>query len=334
MFYIDTEEWLEARSHGIGGSEASIVMGINPWKSRLQLWNEKVTKTRQLDPDAQMSLKLGNYLEPLIAEEYSKITGRKLEIQPQKIHPRYPFILGNIDREIIKDPKGSGILEIKTKGAWTDWHGDDIPPYYNAQLQQYLEIYGYKWGSFAVLDLGTLKISCIDIERDDNLISNIIDEEKKFWKLVEDKIPPPVDASESCTKFLKEYYKESEDIVVDLIGNEDVSKWINILKSAKDIIKQHEAVELEAKNHLMSIMGNAQKAIGNGFSINWRSPKDKEVFNLERFKIDHSDIYNKYMTKEPQSRRFTVRFSDSDKENEKGKTKEKVQRKDVDKNKK
>lgn len=314
MIYIDTEEWLEGRSHGIGGSEAGIILRLNPWKSRLQLWNEKVNKTRQLDPGTQMSLKLGNFLEPLIADEYSKMTGRKLEMREQRVHPKYDFILGNVDREIIGGenglPKGPGILEIKTKGAFTNWHGEDIPPYYMAQLQQYLEIYGHTWGSFAVLDLGTLKISCVDVERDDKLISTIIEEEKKFWKLVEDKIPPSVDSSESCSKFLKEYYKISEYITIDIIENEEATKWASILKDAREAIKQHEITETEAKNKLMAIIGSAERASGNGFSINWRSPKDKEVFDLEKFKIDQPDLAKKYIKKEQQSRRFTVRFLD------------------------
>ena len=31
-------EWLELRREGIGGSDASVVMGENPYRSILQLW--------------------------------------------------------------------------------------------------------------------------------------------------------------------------------------------------------------------------------------------------------------------------------------------------------
>lgn len=311
MFYIDTEEWLEGRSHGIGGSEAGIVLGLNPWKSRLELWHEKVNKTRHLDPETKISIKLGNFLEPLIAEEYSKMTERKLEMKPQKVHPKYPFILGNIDREIIDDSdkgSGPGILEIKTKGAFTNWYGEDIPIYYIAQIQQYLEIYGYDWGSFAVLDLGTLKISCIDIERDNDMINNIIDEEIKFWNLVENNISPGIDDSESCHKFLRKYYNQSKTITIDLVENEDALKWVRQLKDVRDQIKILEVKEIEAKNHLMQIMGVAEKGVGNDYSINWKAPKDKEVFDLNRFKIDHPRMVEKYLRTESQTRRFTVRF--------------------------
>jgi len=308
--WIDEAEWLEQRKKGIGGSEAGIVMGVNPWKSRLELWNEKVTQKTEIDATKQLTFKIGRTLEPLIAEEYTKETGRKLEERPLKIHPKYPFILGNIDREIIDDPKGPGILEIKTKGAWTFWE-EDIPIYYLAQLQHYLEIYGYSWGSFCVLDLGTMKLDVLDVERDNEFISRMIKEEIEFWNLVENKIPPHVDKSISCQEFLREKYKIGESITIDLSDNEEATKWAVALRKAKEDIKAAEALETEAKNHLMSIMGNAEKAVGDLYSITWKSPKDKEVFNLEKFKIDYPDIYKKYVVKEPQTRRFTVRWRNS-----------------------
>ncbi|MDE5859902.1 MAG: YqaJ viral recombinase family protein [Oscillospiraceae bacterium] len=35
------EEWLEYRKKGIGGSDASVVCGINKYKSPVELWLEK-----------------------------------------------------------------------------------------------------------------------------------------------------------------------------------------------------------------------------------------------------------------------------------------------------
>lgn len=307
MAFTDTDAWLEGRFRGIGGSEAGIILGMNPWKSRLELWNEKVTKTRRIDPDAEMRLKLGNILEPLIAEEYAKISGRKLEKRPQRIHPKYSFILGNIDREIIDDINGPGILEIKTKGAFTNWE-DDIPVYYHAQLQHYIEIYGHKWGSFAILDLGKLEIDIVDVKRDNEFISKLLKEEIEFWKLVENKTPPPVCPTNACGDFLREYYNQSECITIDLIGNNDATKWAMMLRDIRSQEKLLENQEIECKNHLMSIVGSAEKALGNNFKISWKAPKNKEVFNLDKFKIDHPKLVKQYTTYEPQSRRFIVTF--------------------------
>jgi len=304
----ESEEWLQQRLKGIGGSDASVVLGINPWKSRLQLWHEKVSK--KIDPESADALifQIGHALEPIVANKYAKITGRKLEVRPQRVHPEYPFILGNIDREIVGDERGPGILEIKTKGAYVNWHGDEIPPYYMSQVQHYLGVYGYQWAGFAVLDLGTRKVTHFDIERDDKQIVKIIDEEKKFWELVEKKIQPEVDNSKACGEFLREHYNKSEDTVVELIGNSDATKWASLLRDIKDQEKILKGQEVSCKNQLMSLVGNAAKAIGDGFNISWKAPKDKEVFDLDRFRIDHPNLAKEYTSPEPQTRRFTVTF--------------------------
>lgn len=38
---LTKEEWLKYRTHGIGGSDVSVIAGINPYKSVYQLWLEK-----------------------------------------------------------------------------------------------------------------------------------------------------------------------------------------------------------------------------------------------------------------------------------------------------
>lgn len=310
--WVDEAEWLEQRKKGIGGSEASMVLGINPWKSKLELWNEKVTQQANIDTTKQLMFKVGRTLEPIIAEEYAKETGRKLEERPLKIHPRYPFILGNIDREIINDQnrRGPGILEIKTKLARTNWHQDEIPIYYHVQIQHYLELYDYSWGSFAILDLGVMRLSIIDIERDDELINRLLKEEIDFWNLVEKRIPPNVDGSIACQDFLREKYKVSEDITIDISDNKEAIKWAAMLREAKRNLKAFDIMETDAKNHLMSIIGNAEKAIGNGFTVTWKAPKDKEVFDLERFKREHPELAKNYIKPESQTRRFMVRFAE------------------------
>lgn len=37
----DRAEWLEARRDGLGASDAAAVLGISPWKTNVQLWEEK-----------------------------------------------------------------------------------------------------------------------------------------------------------------------------------------------------------------------------------------------------------------------------------------------------
>ena len=38
-------EWLKERTKGIGGSDVATVLGLNPYKTPLELWEEKTGKT-------------------------------------------------------------------------------------------------------------------------------------------------------------------------------------------------------------------------------------------------------------------------------------------------
>jgi predicted phage-related endonuclease len=39
--FNNRDEWLKGRGHTIGGSDASAVVGMNPYKTNEQLWLEK-----------------------------------------------------------------------------------------------------------------------------------------------------------------------------------------------------------------------------------------------------------------------------------------------------
>ena len=40
------DDWLQERSKGIGGSDVATVLGLNPYKTPLSLWEEKTGKTK------------------------------------------------------------------------------------------------------------------------------------------------------------------------------------------------------------------------------------------------------------------------------------------------
>jgi Phage-related protein, predicted endonuclease len=40
------EEWLKCRCRGIGGSDAGAVIGVNKYKTNVDLWAEKHTRNR------------------------------------------------------------------------------------------------------------------------------------------------------------------------------------------------------------------------------------------------------------------------------------------------
>ena len=90
------EEWLEYRKLGLGGSDASVVCGINKYKSPVELWMEK---TNQLQAqEAGEAAYWGTQLEPFVREEFTKRTGIEVA-KPAVIlqSEEHPFMLANLD---------------------------------------------------------------------------------------------------------------------------------------------------------------------------------------------------------------------------------------------
>ena len=64
------DQWLDAR-HGIGGSDASAVIGKNPYKSNQDLWMEKTGRTVPPDISDKDYVRYGHAAEPLLRELFA-----------------------------------------------------------------------------------------------------------------------------------------------------------------------------------------------------------------------------------------------------------------------
>ena len=74
---LSREEWLKYRTQGIGGSDVSIIAGINPYKSVHQLWLEKTGQTQPEEGDSEYT-HFGTLLEPIVRREFTERTGLKV----------------------------------------------------------------------------------------------------------------------------------------------------------------------------------------------------------------------------------------------------------------
>lgn len=153
---MDRQKWLEERKHGIGGSDASSIVGMNPWKTNVQLWEEKTGRTTSEDISKKPAVKYGVYAEEhlrqLFALDYSQY---HLGYNEFKMHrnKEYPFIFATLDGEIFDpDTEQRGVLEIKTtnivQSMQREKWNDRIPENYYVQILHQLLATGW---DFAIL---------------------------------------------------------------------------------------------------------------------------------------------------------------------------------------
>ena len=296
-------DWLEWRKMGIGGSDASVVCGINKYKSPVELW---LNKTGQLpDTEAGEAAYWGTQLEALVKSEFTKRTG--IEINP--VHQllqseEYPFMLANLDGTCQHPIYGPCVFEAKTSSAYreSEWI-DAIPDEYVLQVQHYLAVTGYMGAYIAVL-IGGNTFRWKFIERDDELISMLIQLEEEFWDCVQSNIPPPLDGSEASAKFLGERFPNSIPLSkIKLPANAAV--LIRQYDEACEQIDKYTAQKLEAENLLKQMIGKHEAGIIGDRVITWKNISQERI-DCITLKSERPKIYKKY-SNTISYRRFTVK---------------------------
>ncbi|ADU50146.1 phage-type endonuclease [Thermaerobacter marianensis DSM 12885] len=295
---MDRATWLAWRRRGIGGSDAPAVAGLDPLRSPLALWMEK---TGQMEPEEPGESALwGTLLEPVIVEEWERRTGKKARRRNAILqHPEQPFMLANLDREVVGE---RALLEIKTTAAW---HGheigeDRLPDRYVVQAQHYLAVTGYERCYFAVL-VGGQHLVTTYVDRDEELISYLVEMERDFWRCVETCTPPAPGGSDLDRAILQRLYPDVEpDSVVDL--PEEAAEWLRVYREAHAAERAATARKQEAANRLRSLLGGHELGrIGGEVVVRQRQIMQKRL-DTKRLKSERPDVYDAYLTEAVQRR--------------------------------
>ncbi|WP_374193853.1 YqaJ viral recombinase family protein [Alkalihalobacillus sp. BA299] len=296
------EEWLQVRTKGIGGSDASIIAGINKWKSPMGLYLEKVGQS-PLESTAGEAAYWGNTLEELVAQEFSKRTGFKIRKRNAILqHPEHSFMLANVDRLIVGVNEG---LECKTASEYLkkEWENEEIPAAYLLQCQHYMAVTGYQAWWIAVL-IGGNKFIYKKVDRDEELISYLIDIEKNFWENhVMKGVPPEIDGSQASSDLLNALYPNSYESEIEL--PEEVSTYLDALEQVNSELKSLDERKKEYENKIKQVIGDNEKGYWKDKTITWKTVKSTRLDN-KKFKEEQPDLFQKY-AKETSYRRFQIK---------------------------
>lgn len=182
----------EDRSQFIGGSDSAAILGISPWRTPYQVWEEKVGLTQEApDPEREQRLERGKMLEPYVIEMLRRQRG----IVAVATNRRYfdsglPFLSSEIDAETADGTN----LEIKTvspfaAAEWGEEGSDEIPLHYQAQAMHNLMVTGRVLCIFGVL-IGADDLRTYQLRRDDEIIRAMREKEAEFWGNVQRRQPP------------------------------------------------------------------------------------------------------------------------------------------------
>ena len=294
-----TNEILEQRKGGIGGSDCAAVLGLSKWATPLDIY---LSKTDENYRGKQMTdaMRNGQRLEPIVIECYEELTATKVE-QPGVIfkHEKYPWLLANVDGII---PDKNILLEAKTTGndydnEWGEPGTDYMPTQYLYQVAHYCLVLNRPSIDIALWSY-TRPLRIYRYFRNKELEQQIIDGVHDFWhNHVLLKIPPkPIDIADE----LKLYSRgnATKSIVADKTLIELAEKQKQLKAEEKELKTKIDFVENEIKIYMKDntylINEKCEKL------ISWKD-QEAQKFQQKEFKEAEPLLYNKF-TKPAHSR--------------------------------
>ena len=140
-----TDEWLHYRTSKITATDACVIMGASKWKTKLELYNEKINENTNVFMNDRM--KRGTDLEPMARELFCIQNG--IEVSPRVITKEWA--MASLDG---MSECGNYIVEIKCPGE-KDHDlalSGKVPDHYYPQIQHQLYVTGLDWAFYYSFD--------------------------------------------------------------------------------------------------------------------------------------------------------------------------------------
>lgn len=201
----DRDEWLKARSGRIGGSDASAIIGMNPYRTNIELWQIKTGQLIPEDISDKPYVKYGTEAEQHLRELF-KLDYPEYQVMYEEnnmwLNDKYPFAHASLDGWLVDQDGRRGVWECKTTNILQSMQKEKwdhrIPDNYYIQVLHYLMVtefdfavlkaqLKYNFDNEVYLQTRHYKIERSEVQED---IDFLVSAEKKFWQDIQEKRMP------------------------------------------------------------------------------------------------------------------------------------------------
>ena len=290
----DRYDWLEQRRHGIGSSDASIIMGLSDWESPYTLWEQKTGRAPldpPVDPATEELREWGNRLEPVIREAVGEELGLNIvKTDRAWANREYQWLRSNPDGVV--DGRET-VFEFKNTSAFNRamWDGQ-IPDHAEIQVHHTGLVCGWTDAVVAGL-IGGNHLSIHRLTLNQNILEMMMTAEKKFWHHVTTDTPPDVDWHQRTREAVETEWRQTRTTGTREVEEQDARKWVEQYHAAQADYREAEKRKREATNNLMKLL-NGHDQIATGDTI-WAKTRRGRL-NLQALQAEHPDLAAKYMT--------------------------------------
>ena len=305
--FKDEKEWHDLRKHSLGGSDMGAILGLNKYRSPLQVYKEKVDNVVR-DMSDNVNVKKGKELEDFIRTKYviPEMLNRGYSVKTCPVtmfNTDTPFIHANLDglaipNAFVSDYTENIVIEIKWVSEYNEnsFYTDEyngIPAYYYAQVQTYMYVTGAKKAILCALFDSTWTMHYFEIPRNETFIAYMVNTATRFYNynfLM--KIPPKYDSSidkeDICTAVEN---TNTTNIEKSVEMSEKITHYKEYLKQIKELEDSKKKLLDDITN--MYIEGKRPADSLNRIKI---STYTRTTFDTAKFKAANSSLYNQYTT--------------------------------------
>lgn len=298
---MDQAKWLEERRKGIGGSDIAAIMGLSPFRTAYQVYQEKRREVEDFQGTATMDW--GKRMEPAIRQWYSDTTGRSVRLPEIMQHSKHPFMLATLDG-FTDDPRGVEIKTARSGKGWGEPGTNEIPDYYALQVHHYMIITGFPVFDVPV-SIGGSSPVLYEVPADKEIQEMILDAAANFWQRVVDGNPPePVTYADAVARFGK------INAAGSVIASQEVVDAWGSMKAARKAVEDFTAKEEEAKGRLIIAIGEGgdELVTADGQRLcTYKLGKGITRLDSKSFAEDNPELYQKYLKTAEPCRRFLLK---------------------------
>ena len=283
-----TLEWLVGRQKDengkvlLGGSDAPALMGASQFKTRADLYVDKITEP-VVDTSFNMAFHRGNVVEPVLVAEASRILGTPL-LTPDVMYREGRW---NINSDGVDNEQSPTVnIECKTTTRYTVTCSDDLPIEWRWQGYAQMAVMNVPV-FFSVLD-ARQNLSVVELPRDNMMIDLLLQESEMFCEAVEN--------NTGIADYLDQFTADQIARLVDVAETSvelpaEAETWLTMLDEARFNKKEAEDAEREAKDALARLLLGNEIGLFNGSKVvTWKEQAGKPSVDLAGLRAAYPDI--------------------------------------------
>jgi len=284
-----THEELERRKHHLGASDMAAVLGISPFATAYDVWAEK---TGRIEGKAETeAMRLGKRFEPAILDEAEERLGiLERNVWLTKKSSGSP-LASTLDARLVAGGFPVEAKRCRSSEAWGEAGTDEIPDYYNVQVQVQMLCSETDLAHLvALLDGETFVF--YRIPRSDEIIKIIVDRAFEFWNKNVIGGEPPAESAPSEETFKKLRREPASIVPVDEAGAAAVAEW----NAARDEQLLAEKREKEAAEPIRALFGTSEALqLPDGGRVTYLEQRGAPVTDVKGLREAHPEIAAKYV---------------------------------------